>query len=414
MDIFLKILTLVSLLWMINGLLIKKIRRWHATEVQFALLVGVLAGPVTGYISDTEVSITHSIFEWSCKFTIALALSSAALRIPKKFLKSNRQLLSIVVIAGMFLMALATTLLVKAVLIIGWAGALLLGWILTPTDPVITATAVTGERARSLLPPFLRNTVTFESGVNDGLAAPMVILAITFLDHQQVDWAHWIVQVVGYENLLASIIALGIGYYAGKILKQAHHKGWMSGKTLLPFSLALTFSILGGLELLKMNAIIGVFFANLGLARTITTNEDLEEKKMEEVMEHLFTIPVFFLLGLILPWEDWLQLGWPLAAVAILVVLFRRLPAFLLLNPVLPNIRTLAGASWLGWIGPIGVAALLYALMAEKEAGFALAWPVTTLVVCFSVVIHGATSLYVSQIYHRKAGKQDGQEDKPA
>lgn len=40
----------------------------------------------------------------------------------------------------------------------------------------------------------------------------MIVFAIPLLDHQQVDWTHWIVQVVGYENLPAGLIAFMFGY----------------------------------------------------------------------------------------------------------------------------------------------------------------------------------------------------------
>lgn len=54
--------------------------------------------------------------------------------------------------------------------------ALLLGGVLTPTDPVVAFALVTGKLAESNLPRRMRRTVQLESGANDGLAVVFVLL----------------------------------------------------------------------------------------------------------------------------------------------------------------------------------------------------------------------------------------------
>lgn len=56
-----------------------------------------------------------------------------------------------------------------------WVG-LLLGAILTPTDPVIASTLVTGRLAEANLPRWLRRSLQLQSGANDGLALVFVLV----------------------------------------------------------------------------------------------------------------------------------------------------------------------------------------------------------------------------------------------
>jgi sodium/hydrogen antiporter len=51
-----------------------------------------------------------------------------------------------------------------------------------------------------------------------------------------------------------------------------------------------------------------------------------------------------------------------------------------------------------GWFGPVGIAALYYALHAEKETGNSLVWPLTALIICASVFTHGINAAPFSRI----------------
>src|SRR5919106_949045 len=57
---------------------------------------------------------------------------------------------------------------------LGWAEAFLLGAVLSPTDPVVTSAVVTARR----VPELVRHTLNLESGLNDGLALPLVLFVL--------------------------------------------------------------------------------------------------------------------------------------------------------------------------------------------------------------------------------------------
>ena len=284
---------------------------------------------------------------------------------------------------------------------LNWIHAILIGAIITPTDPVVSSAIVGGKYAHKYLNNNIKSALTFESGINDGLAFPLVAIGWMLFEQYEMDWSHWLVQEVGYKNVLAVLMGGAIGYLAGIILHRAHKANYMTKKTLLSFSVGLGFLVLTLLDLLHMNGIIGVFFAGLLFNSRIEEEEDLEEEKVQEAIERLFTIPVFFLLGLVLPWQEWLKMGWPLMLLVLAVLIFRRLPALILLKPALKQISRWPRVLLIGWFGPIGVAALFYAILSIQKTGYEDVFPITAAVITASVIIHGLTTLPASRLYSR-------------
>lgn len=278
---------------------------------------------------------------------------------------------------------------------------ILLGAIITPTDPVVASTLTTGKTAKKYLPKFIRDSLSFEAGINDGLVFPLVFLGLLLAGSAGFDLQEWFTRIFLYENVLCAILAYGVGYLAGFIMKKAHKAGWMSQKTLLSFSLAVTLLLLAGFDLMKMNGIIAVFVGGFAFAKEVTKKDDLKEEKIQEAMERMTTIPVYFILGLMLPWHEWLELGWKAAAIIIGILFLRRIPALIILMPVMPKLRNkIYSVLMMGWFGPIGVASLYYAILMEEQAHFKEVWVIPSLVVAASTIVHGLTSVPLKKLYH--------------
>lgn len=391
---------IVSLLWLIMGSLINKIQAMWLTEPMIALFAGVLAGPLLKIIEIPENS-EQKVLEWGAMITIAMALMAAALKFRHKYIMEHKQMLSVLVLGGMLLMFGLSAVVAKFALGLEWSIALLIGAIITPTDPVVSASMISGKFAEKLLNNNIRSSLYFESGINDGLAMPLVAIGWMLVGSGEIEWMRWITKVVLFENVLASLIGAVTGYVAGFVMHHARKAKLMTEKTLVSYSIGLAFLVLSLLELLNMNGIIGVFCAGLLFNRAIKQEEDLEEERIQDAMERLVTIPVFFLLGLVLPWKEWLEMGLPLVLFAAGILLFRRLPAVILLKPFLKQISRWPRVLVVGWFGPVGVAALLYALLSVKQVGFVEGYHVVTAVIVASVVIHGVTSIPFSQLYRK-------------
>ncbi|MEG9327284.1 cation:proton antiporter [Salinimicrobium catena] len=370
-----------------------------------ALILGVVVGPdVLNLIKSSDPETEFKVLEIACQFTIAMALMATALRLPKHIFRKNATSLSNLVIFGMILMWL----LGSGVFYFLFPNftlfeCLLIGAIVTPTDPVVASTLVTGRKAEKYLPAKLRNTLSFEAGVNDGLAYPIVFLVLYLMGAGSGDLGTWFTKVLLYESILCAILAYAVGYGCGFLMKITHKAGYLNAKTLLSFSIAVALLLLGGFHLLKMNPIIAVFVGGFAFAKDITAKEDLKEERIQETMERLTTIPVFFILGLMLPWQEWIKMGWTPVWIIVLILFLKRLPALLLLMPVMPQFRKkIYSVLIMGWFGPIGVAALYYAVLSKNKAHFEEAWIIPSLIVAASTVVHGLTSVPLEKIYHQQ------------
>lgn len=405
MDLMLSVFY-ISLMILISGALFKWIENVFLSGPLLAMALGILLGPELLDVFAMEIFNTHSILKLSSEFTMAMALMAAALRLPPTFFRNNYKSLSVIIGLGMLLMWLVSTA-IFYILIPGLTlvESLLIAAIITPTDPVISATIVTGKKAQKYLPEKIRNTISFESGTNDGLAYPFVILGILLVSGSSTDFPlnTFILKNVLYDIVLCGIIALIIGNLAGWLMHKSNERGYMNSKSLLPFSLALALLILSGLNYIGMNGVFGVFVGGLGFAHHMSKNEDLKEERIQESMERIFTIPVFFFLGIFLPWHDWFEFGWNTIWIAGAIMVFRRIPAFLILMPLLSkDLRKPRNILFMGWFGPIGVAAIFYAMYSLEKTDLELTWVIPSLIIFVSTILHGVSSVPLEKLYSRK------------
>ncbi|MCY2685620.1 cation:proton antiporter [Salinimicrobium sp. TH3] len=413
MDLML-VVFFISFLIILSGAFFKKIHNISVTEPLLALILGVLVGPeVLNIIKSSDSVSEFKVLEYACQFTIAMALMATALRLPTHIFRKNAATLSNLVIFGMiFMWGLSSGIIYFLLPKLSVFECFLIGAIITPTDPVVASTLVTGEKAEKYLPKKIRNTLSFEAGANDGFAYPIVFLALYLLGVEgSGDLSEWFTKVLLYESILCAILAYGVGFACGFLMKKTHQAGYLNAKTLLSFSIAVALLLMGGFHLLKMNPIIAVFVGGFAFAKDITANEDLKEQRVQETMERITTIPVFFILGLMLPWQEWYGMGWTSVWIVILILFLRRLPALLLLMPIMPQFRKkIYSVLLMGWFGPIGIAALYYAVLSKDKANLEDAWIIPSLIVAASTLVHGLTSVPLEKLYHNRIkGTNEGE-----
>ncbi len=387
------------------GLLSGSIRRSILSEPLVALLLGVLLGPAALNLLDPAGwGSQGAILEQAARLTLAISLMGVALRLPKREPLRGWRSLAVLLGLVMPLMWLVSGLLVYLILGVPLLVALLVGAVVTPTDPVVSSTIVTGELAEKNLPDRVRHTLSAESGANDGLAYPFVFLPILLLARPPEEaLSHWLTHTLVWEVGVAVVFGALVGYGAGRLLEWAQGEGAMERTSFLAYTLALSLVVLGGAKLLGSDGILAVFVAGLAFDAAVSESDRAEEERVQEAVNRFFILPIFVLLGLTIPWEGWLELGWAGLLLALAVLLLRRLPAMLALKPLLGRVRGMRDALFLGWFGPIGVAALYYANLSVGEAGVKEAWVVGSLVICASILVHGLSATPLTKLYGRSA-----------
>src|ERR687897_2185404 len=141
---------LLLLLGVVGGLLKE---RTPISEPLIALLAGVLIGPAAlGLLDLAELGNETLILEEAALLTLGIALVGVALRLPVGYASSNWRLLVVLLGILMPLMWIVSGLLVYLILGLHFGVAVLIGAIITPTDPVVASSIVAGGVAERNLP----------------------------------------------------------------------------------------------------------------------------------------------------------------------------------------------------------------------------------------------------------------------
>jgi sodium/hydrogen antiporter len=376
----------------------RKLDRLPLSEPLVGLTVGVLVGPqLLGLVVLPEAR-QLPLLAMAAELTLAIALMAIALRYPIDVVRRRSR--SLVWLLGVVMpaMAIVSAALGWALLGIGFALALVLGAVLSPTDPVLASSVVSGEPAEQTLPARLRENLSLESGFNDGLAFPFVLLALAAVG-----------SLAARDSALLSAWgvfgAIGMGWLMGRIsawiLTTAERHGDIDTSHRLLYSLVLAFAALGIGNLAGTGGLLAVFVTGLVFNAHTSAREREDEETIDEGVNRILVLPLFVILGVALPWAGWEDLGWSGAAFAAAILLLRRLPAVLMLRRRIDAAR-LADGVWLGWFGPIGVAALFYLADIERF-GFhePVVWHAATLTIAASIVAHGLSGSPGRWLYGR-------------
>ena len=392
---------LLLLLGLLGGLLKE---RTPVSEPLIALIAGVLIGPAAlGLLDLADLGSQTLILEEAALLTLGVALVGVALRLPIGYSSSNWRLLFVLLGIVMPLMWIVGGLLAYLILGVPFWVAVMIGAIVTPTDPVVASSIVAGGVAERNLPARLRHAISSESGFNDGLALPFVVLPVLVLTEPPGEvLGHWLTHTVLLEIVGGAALASLMGYLAGKTLRWAERKETMERTSLLTISLALSLTVLGVTELLHLNGVLAAFVAGIVFNFAGSSDAKESQEEIQEAISRFFDLPIFVLLGLALPWQGWLDLGWRGPLLVVAVLLLRRLPTVLALRPLLGPLRGRArDVLFLGWFGPIGAAALYYAAFSFRETGIEEAWVVGSLIICASVFVHGVSATPLTKLYGR-------------
>jgi NhaP-type Na+/H+ or K+/H+ antiporter len=381
-----------------------RLRRLPLSEPLVGLLVGIAIGPaVLDVLPVAPMTEDQTWLHTATRLLLAVSVMSVALRYPFGDARSRLRPVLLLLAVAMPAMALITAGLSAAFLGVGLGAAALLGAALCPTDPVLAASVVTGKPAEEDLPARDRQILSLESGANDGLALPLVLIAVAIAGPLSggaaVLESLW--QVAG-----AVVVGAGLGWLGGRALRAGEEHGSTDHGPLALFTVVLAFAVLGLSGIIKVDGVLAVFVCGLAFNLVATGSDRTTDAPIDEAVNRFLVIPLFIGIGAALPWSAWAELGWQGPALAAAILLLRRLPVLLLLRR--PLGLGLPDAVHLGWFGPIGVSALFYlAMEAERLGADPTVLAAGTLVVAASTLVHGVTAAPGRVLYRRAAEGQE-------
>lgn len=318
------------------------------------------------------------------------------------------------------LLGIAMPLTIVAVGLLGWwavgltlPAAILLGAVLSPTDPVLASDVqvappnvaegqddAAGDEANEEDPEedAVRFTLTSEAGLNDALAFPFVYFALYLLDRGPVgDWlAEWVLWTLLGKILVAIVVGGLAGYGLARMAfgrKSGAFRVAEVGNALL--GIAATFAIYGLTEVVGGYGFLGVFAAGVAM-RSVERGHGYHRRLHEliEYIETILTLVLLLMLGAAMSAGLLTQLGWAEVAVGVaLVFVVRPLVAWLSLGGIAelgPRERFVTAVFGVRGIGSIYY--LTYALASERVPEDLELWGVVAFTISLSVVVHGVTA----------------------
>ncbi len=266
---------------------------------------------------------------------------------------------------------------------LSWTEALLLGAVLAPTDPVITSAVVTAKS----IPAKLRHVLNLESGLNDGLALPFVLVFIVLATHEAGAGAEAAKQLG--EALVGAAIGVVVATLAGYAMDDMPGVG-LTRRYEGVYALGIGLTAFGLAETTFGNGLVATFVA--GIAISVADRESPDNfLEFNESLSAVLQTVTFFVFGALV-----VSSGVPAPAIAVAALvgftLFIARPVAILAS--LLGSDMVAEQRWfLAWFGPKGVASMLFALFVLKSdvPQATLIFQLAALVILASIVAHGLT-----------------------
>ncbi|MEG5263423.1 sodium:proton antiporter [Pseudomonas sp. JDS28PS106] len=446
---FITCMTVLGALLMLLALTSSYLRWMPVTTSAVCLIFGFAIGPMglaminldfrqaSGWMERlTEVAVLFSLFNTGIKLRLPL---------------HGKAWHSAYWLAGPVMIAtIAGTCLVAHYLLgLPWGLALLLGAMLSPTDPVLAGLVqVTNAQDQDRL----RFGLSGEAGLNDGTAFPFVYLALFYLGSSAMGdgWVtHWVVAKLLWAVPAGLLLGYGMGRGVGHLmifLRIKHGDSSLSPNDFLALALIALSYVTA--DWIQAYGFLSVFAAGFGLRQaearitrsevpsehvaqpiighmtggldkpTATEAEDLSDSQLAagimmgdmlafgSLVERSMEVLLITLVGasLALYW-DWQAVGLGLA----LFCIIRPVSVWLLISPKLLDRRQKGLVSW---FGIRGIGSLYYLCFAlghglPEDAGHVIIG-MTLSVVALSILLHGLSIQPLLDRYERYTPSTEG------
>lgn len=388
-----------ALMMLLFGSVSRVSEQFFLTGPMFFTLVGITLASIT---SVTDITPTTFSIKLLAELTLIIVLFVDASEINHKHLANGPSKVG----WRLLLIGLPLTALLGAMIGIvifeqlTWAVVVLIALMLSPTDAALGQPLIKSP----LLPEQLKQNISVESGLNDGLSLPAIVICIAILsgevtDNAQMAWLFFI----GTQLILGPVVGAFVGWFGGKFVEYCAKKQWMSSVYQSLCALALPLLAYSAAEIVEGNGFIAAFVCGYFFG---VQDHSIRQKVQEfgEAEGQQLTLFVFLVFGFVIvplasPYWDMQALIYALCS----LTLVRMIPVFISLTgvPLCWREKLLYA-----WFGPRGIASILYLLMFIAMVGLTgYEYPIAVIVltVLISIVLHGISALPIAKWYSKLA-----------
>ncbi|MFB7605527.1 cation:proton antiporter [Streptomyces gardneri] len=284
----------------------------------------------------------------------------------------------------------------------------LVGTILAPTDAALGKTAVSSPR----VPVLVRSGLNVESGLNDGMALPFFVLFLAALPAATAS-EEGVAGVFWRALVLSSALGLAVGWGGGWVLRRSRERGWIADEWRQVFVLAVAAGSYTLAVVTDGSGFIAAWVAGFAFGVSLRRSSPVvappggeDTPDLAARLAELLASLSFLVFGAVLLGPALEHLDWRIVTYAVLsLTVVRMLPVALSLVGTGLAFPTVG---YIGWFGPRGLASVVFGLLVVEEhvPGVQLLGRVIAVTVALSVLLHGASAVFLADrygVWYRKA-----------
>jgi NhaP-type Na+/H+ or K+/H+ antiporter len=281
--------------------------------------------------------------------------------------------------------------------------AAILGTMLAATDAALGKAVITNQA----VPTQIREGLNFESGLNDGLCVPilLVFIALAIAGGSEGGGTLHAIQLVIEELGIGLLVGLGLTAAGAWAMRWCRDQGWLTEVWKQITVVALAIACFAVAQSLHGSGYIAAFVGGLLFgfkAKKATHRLVLASEGIGETLALL----TWFIFGAAVIGRYIEFVTWEMLVYAVLsLTVIRMLPVFVSLAG---TGESLGSKLFLGWFGPRGLASIVFAIIVLEKGvpGGKFIATVVAVTVVFSLVAHGISANPLARLMGQKDGQK--------
>ncbi len=368
-----------------------KIERTPVNGALVFVLFGLIMGPFGFAVFDgnTEAEALKLIAELSLALVLFVDASKVNFSVLAQVKAVPFRLIFLALPLSILLGFLIGSVVIDGVTALGLA---LLATLLAPTDAALGKPVVTSER----VPSQIREGLSFESGLNDGVCVPifLALLALSIGQAQGDAFGPLLGELILHEIGIGALSGLTVAFLAVMVIRASYRAGWVSEGWIYVPAAATAIAAFTSAQALDGSGFIAAFVGGL-LFGALAGENGKKLTEPAEVTGDVLTMITWIAFGAGLVWHTYHAITWQILLYAVLsLTVVRMVPVWLVLRK---QPLTLSEVLFIGWFGPRGLATVVFAMIVVTSP-FPGADTIVATAICtvlLSVVLHGVTALPV-------------------
>lgn len=284
--------------------------------------------------------------------------------------------------------------------------AAILGTILAATDAALGKPVVTNPA----VPARMREGLNVESGLNDGLCVPVLLVFIALALDTEVKGgnAAMAIRFLVEELGVGLIVGLGLTALGTVLLRACHKLGWVTKTWIQVSVIALVLSCFEVAQVFHGSGYIAAFSGGLLFGSLVRKSKHDIELSAEGIGDVLALL-TWMLFGIAVIGQVFGYFTWQIFVYTLLsLTVVRMLPVLLALSGSGESVRS---KLFIGWFGPRGLASIVFAIIVLDEGlpGSQFIAVVVACTVFVSLIVHGITANPLARWLAAREGQVDPQ-----